>query len=45
MEARGLGGGVPRTIVGAPRLGTRDALFVVMALGLLAASALTALAG
>ena len=43
MEARGLGGASPRTIVGAPRLGKRDAIFTALALGLLAASALPAI--
>lgn len=35
MEARGLATGVPRSVVGAPKFGSGDALFIVLALSLL----------
>ena len=38
MEARGLAAGRPRTIVGAPVLARRDAIFVCLALAVLAAA-------
>lgn len=38
MESRGLGMGIRRTIVGAPKLGRRDAAFVIASLSMLIAS-------